>query len=143
MAIETVKPKPQAIERYSKNSSGALKHLGILLTKLSYARQAPLDPNMLAYYSQELAQLNQIDAHQAIDHLCKTRRSEGETAFPDLPTILECVRTFRARREQEEARAKITAEDQHRKDHPEEYVWIGDIPEFQNFLKSKNMPKVP
>jgi hypothetical protein len=71
------------------------------------------------------------DISAAVGKLSLTRRQEGETAFPDLATIDEAVRAVGRDRRIAEARiAKAeqeAAEERHKREHPEEYVSIGDL----------------
>jgi len=132
---------PAAIKMRSKKSSDA-SEIAMLLTKLSYARQAPIDPNSLDYFSAELARFHIDDVTAAIDKLCRTRRREGETAFPDLPTLLDGIREARISRLTLEGDWP-PGERQFReylddiKAHPDHYVSIADI--VADLAKRKTM----
>ena len=115
-----------------------------LLTILAEARQASVSPQTFQLYSSELDRFQIEDIESAVRKLMYRKRAEGETAFPDLPTLSEEVRAFaRVRREDEQRaadRKREGAERKHRIEHPEEYMPARDV--WAEFLeKRKLMPK--
>jgi hypothetical protein len=82
-------------------------------------------------YSARLANFAQDDILAAIDQLMLTKRQQGETAFPDLATVVEAVELVALRRRQAEAAAKEKAareaEERNRKEHPENYFNMADV----------------
>ena len=71
----------------------------MLLTALGIRRQAKLDSEDYLVLSSDLEKYELADLEEAMKVLCSRPRAEGETAFPDLPTILEAIRgVIRARR---------------------------------------------
>ena len=129
------KPGPAAMQtrpqRRSQSDEDAGDRIVILLTRLSYARQVTADANVLAYFAGELERFNYLDVESAIELLCKTRRQDGETAFPDLATMIEAVEAAaRSRRIAEAKQARKLSEEEerrHREAHPEEYVSVKEI----------------
>lgn len=101
------------------------------LAILALARQASVDPATFKLFATSLSSFLPIDLHRAIDKLCHTKRAEGETAFPDLPTIEEAVfqeRNTRLKAERDVAdRQFLDAQEKHRAEHPEEYVTMAEI----------------
>jgi len=70
-----------------------------VLTILAERRQAQVSPGTLLTYSTDLASYSLDIIETACENLGKMRRAEGETAFPDIATILEAVRgVIRAQR---------------------------------------------
>lgn len=82
-----------------------------------------------------------------IDAACKTlgqqKRSEGETAFPDLATILDAVRgAVRASRPsaENESQRKWDAQVEHFKQNPEMYMTPEEVKEmFSEALKKVSL----
>src|SRR5579862_6013326 len=72
------------------------------LTILAEARQAAVSAATLELFSSELAQFEVEDIAAGIRTLSLTRRRDGETAFPDLATIVEAVTVKKVRRLREE-----------------------------------------
>lgn len=74
-----------------------------------------------------------------------TKREEGQTAFPDLPTLDECVchekniRLKAAREERE--RAEAEAEERDRQEHPENYFDVRQM--LHNFARQKGIEVLP
>src|SRR5579872_3167955 len=77
------------------------------LAMLAVFRQAELDQETLELFAAKLSQYERRDICSALDRLAHTRRAEGETAFPDLPTLEDAIRSDATRRmnaERERAR---------------------------------------
>jgi hypothetical protein len=73
-----------------------------LLTMLAERRQAQVSPGTLLTFSMDLATYSLRDIDQALRQIGMMPRREGETAFPDIATIMEAVRgVVRANRVQE------------------------------------------
>ena len=113
------------------------------LTGLAMARQATVDAATLKFFASALANYEPIDLTIGIDKLCHTRRAEGETAFPDLPTIEDAVAEARGKRQAAERKA-LEAEQEalrwkHMREHPEEYVTAAEF--IHNCLKKWNEAK--
>jgi hypothetical protein len=71
----------------------------ILLTALGIRRQAKLDVEDYLLYASDLESYEMADLENAVGELAKKPRAEGQTAFPDIATILEAVRgAIRARK---------------------------------------------
>lgn len=64
-----------------------------MLTNLSLRRQAAADPRTLALFAADLEHLELADIETATKELSSGARRDGETAFPDLGTILEAVKS--------------------------------------------------
>lgn len=77
------------------------------------------------------------DVEKAVLKIARTPREEGETAFPDLGTLLDAVEMARRTRGNEEmARGQADwerAREEDAKAHPERYVFFS---EFGELLKS-------
>jgi hypothetical protein len=70
-----------------------------LLTILAERRQAQVTPGTLLTFSKDLAVYSLSDIDQALMRIASVPRREGETAFPEVATILEAVRgVIRARK---------------------------------------------
>jgi hypothetical protein len=96
------------------------------LAGLGEARQAAVSPTTFDLFGTHLSQYDQRDITAAIRHLSLRRRSEGETAFPDLATMDEAVRDERNKRmaaeRKEREREQEAAERRDREEHPDKYV---------------------
>lgn len=79
----------------------------VLLTKLGYARQSVIDPNVLDYFASELEGYELVDVTAAIEAIIGRRRAEGETAFPELATLTDGVRTAMRKRKERERNANL------------------------------------
>ena len=101
------------------------------LTGLALARQATVEPATFKLYVSKLARYDKRDIAVGIDTLSNTSRNEGETAFPDLPTIrraIESASSHRKSREHRNAeRERYETERRDRTEHPERYVAFADI----------------
>jgi hypothetical protein len=82
-------------------------------------------------YSSELAQFELEDIAAGVKSLSLTRRQEGETALPDLATIVEAVKGKKVRRLRDESdrreREEYDTIKRDRELHPERYTTIADI----------------
>jgi hypothetical protein len=99
----------------------------------------------LELYCSRLAHYGIDDIRAAIEKLMFTRREEGETAFPDLPTLDEYIRAaknarLRTEREQRE-RAEAEAEERDRHEHPENYFDVRQM--IHEFVKSNGIEVLP
>jgi len=150
--METRQTKPSsgqtAILRRSNDSRSDEVLISAELIRLAEARQASsgLSEASLEIYSQELSSRFRLDDIRAGLHvLALTRREDGDTAFPDVGTVLaavrEAVRERHAARTAEAKRMRDDAEERHRKEHPEEYVHVSAI--IGNFLKNKGIEVIP
>ncbi|HTV56513.1 MAG TPA: hypothetical protein VMI06_16575 [Terriglobia bacterium] len=70
------------------------------LTALAEARQAAVTPQTLWLYAQALNGHAQPDISGAVEGLSMTPRGAGETAFPDLATLIAAVTLAKQRREE-------------------------------------------
>ena len=97
-----------------------------LLLVLAEARQATVSLPTYEIYASRLAKYELCDIRAAIEKLCLTPRAEGQTAFPDLPTVDAAVRAVRSERWRAERiraeREQQAAEERDRREHPENYV---------------------
>jgi hypothetical protein len=77
------------------------------------------------------------DVEKAVLKIARTPREEGETAFPDLGTLLDAVEMARrTRRNEEMAQGQADwerAREEDAKAHPEHYVFF---PRFGELLKT-------
>jgi hypothetical protein len=93
---------------------------------LAEARQAAVNPQTFTVFATHLSQYDLRDISVAVRRLSLQRRSEGETAFPDLGTVDEAVkdeRNERMRAERKRAeREEEEAEERDRREHPEKYA---------------------
>lgn len=82
-------------------------------------------------FAAKLSQYDRRDIYSALDRLAHTPREEGQTAFPDLPTLEDAIRADAAKRRAEEKReaerAAAAAEDRDRTEHPENYFSVADM----------------
>src|ERR1035437_5214237 len=83
-------PEQVAILKRSTKFS-AEDEIAAMLVKLSVARQATVNAATLDLCSTELSRRNFDAVRTAIDKLCVTTRRDGETAFPDMATLLAAV----------------------------------------------------
>lgn len=94
--------------------------------RLAEARQATISSATLELYSSRLVDYQLEDVREGLTKLSLRPRAEGETAFPDLGTVIGAVKDARRDRriaeEQREQREAWAAEEAHRRDHPEEYL---------------------
>lgn len=82
----------------SMSSTHALPRLMLALTQLAIFRGAKMDKTLLTLYSKRLAQENPDDVCVALKKLEEVPRKEGETALPDIGTILAAVELERRAR---------------------------------------------
>ena len=103
----------------------SLNSLATMLAWLAQARQASLSKDTVKLYATELGDYLEQDVQAGIRRLGTTPRREGETAFPDLGTVLEAVRSARGARqryqEAEERAAEFAAYQKDRAENPELY----------------------
>ena len=75
--------------------------------------------------------MSKRDIAMGIDTLSNTLRNEGETAFPDLPTIRRAIESASAHRKSREhrnaERERYETERRDRTEHPERYVALAEI----------------
>jgi len=104
------------------------------LAKLAIRRQASITPADLAVYSEDLAGFLMPDLTEGLRSFVRPRE-RGETAFPDVGSIIEACKVARGERLQREAleREQRAAQEEaeHRATHPEEYFSIADDPDFK------------
>ena len=107
------RPAPQAISTHTTKLSNEEKGDVVtgLLTKLAYARQAVIDPNVLDYFASELEGYELVDVTTAIEAVIARRRAEGETAFPELAVLTDAVKVEQRRRKERERNASLRLPD--------------------------------
>lgn len=93
------------ISQYSSNPSPMMPRLKIALVQMATFRQATMDASTLKLYSARLGSERFDDVIAALDHLQEQPRQEGETALPEIGSILTLVRVMAARRANREAAA--------------------------------------
>lgn len=84
-----------------RRSGGPSKQeeIKVLLAKMAIRRQAKVGEMEFAVFSEDLMGYETEVIAEALNQLCSKPRAEGETAFPELATILDAVRgVIRARR---------------------------------------------
>ena len=117
------------------------------LFKLAEARQASVSNATLELYSSHLAHFQLEDVREGLRKLSLRRRQEGETAFPDLATVLDTVddarRDRRIAEENEKKREAEEAEAAYWRDHPEERVFFDPHEILKNLGKAAPDVKAP
>lgn len=96
--------KAMQISRSSNESSTKIR---MALAQMATFRQATLDASTLKLYSARLARERFEDVIAALEKLQEMPRAEGETALPDIATILAMVTVMgiqRGNRERKNAR---------------------------------------
>jgi hypothetical protein len=82
-----------------KPSPSSIKEISKLLTKFAERRQAQVNPSTLLTFADDLSSYQLSDIDQALMRIASVPRRDGETAFPEVATILEAVRgVIRARK---------------------------------------------
>jgi hypothetical protein len=75
--------------------------------------------------------MEEADVLSALESLSSRRRADGETAFPDWPTISDEIEIFARRRRISERRAVEQAEqdewERRRRENPQDFVPVGDV----------------
>lgn len=71
----------------------------MLLLALGEMRQASASPQTLVIYGRELSRFDIRDVRAACHRLGLTKRKDGETAFPDWPTLKDAILAEKRRRE--------------------------------------------
>ena len=111
---------------------------------LAEARQAAVNPQTFTVYAAQLSQYDQRDIGEAIRRLSLQRRSEGETALPDLGTVDEAVRGERNKRmateRKQRERDQEEAERRDREEHPDKYVdfdFKRDLPKMLRDIQAR------
>lgn len=116
-AMDLTAPKQTAISTL-RDAQLSISLVSIL-TKLAQARQAPVNSATLELYAQKLTQFPFESVNVAIGKIALEPRREGETAFPELATVL-------ARVEVEELAARCRAaamkRDREEKEYFERYL---------------------
>lgn len=133
------------MQRHYKSSPQLEKSIAVELVKLAEARQAAVNRAGLEIYSAHLSRYPMEDIRAACATLSLTKRNEGETAFPDLPTIDEAVKVaFRNRRIAEDRvmrQEREETEERNRRENPEDFVSVSAM--VGDFFKSKGMEVLP
>lgn len=115
----------------SLTAAKSINFLVSLLTYLGQARQAALSKETLKVYAQELAGFAEVDVAAGIRNLALTPRGPGETAFPDLGTVIQAVSRVQSERLAKERQIAREAADrawvEDRLAHPENYVSYAEI----------------
>jgi hypothetical protein len=131
MARETgiTQQKRTALSTRQKNSS--LSFAVEALTYLAMARQANVSKETLKLFAGELLDFEHEDIVSVIRAIVRTPRREGETAFPDLGTLLQAVRSQRAQRLEKEKAKKVSADARAMAEdlrlHPEKFLNLGEL----------------
>lgn len=107
------------------------------LATLAMARQAShVDAETLKFFAVSLSGFHPTDLRNAIDRLCHTKREQGETAFPDLPTFEEAIISERNSRLLIQREAELSELHKEAREHPERYISLTEIYEF---VKAKRL----
>lgn len=77
-----------------------------LLGKMALERQAEAAKEVLMLYAARLVNFEQQDIWEAVEKITLTRREPGETAFPDVATVIDAVKAARYKRESIERQRK-------------------------------------
>lgn len=138
------RPEPLAISPLSRPRSEG-KEIGEMLMVLAEARQAPIKAETLKLFGEELSCYSMEDIAATIHKLMFHRREEGETAFPDLPTLDYEIRQaknvrLKALREAEEKK-RYEDEQGDIQEHPERYFNVGDMIHEQLSKRPKPEPR--
>lgn len=100
----------------------------LLLAKLGIRRQAKLEDADYLLLADDLSGKDLRDIEAGLGALAQRPREAGETAFPDLGTMLQFIKAAanaRITREHEAAAKEAReAKDRHVREHPEEYVTV-------------------
>lgn len=94
---------------------------------LAEVRQASVSPDTLALYLKEINLFDQRDIERAIRKMGRKSRREGETAFPDLGSLLEAIGREKMARYEAEQQAEYQKYLKDIEEHPEKFVSIADI----------------
>jgi hypothetical protein len=93
-----------------------------LLTKFAERRQAQVNPSTLLTFADDLSSFPLGDIEAGLLSISSRRRAEGETAFPEIATVVDEVQAVGRIRRIAEARerrmADEAAERRHREQHP-------------------------
>jgi hypothetical protein len=95
----------------------------------------------LEIYSAHLTRYSLQDIQTAIGVLSLRIRNEGETAFPDLPTLDQAVKQGIRDRLNAAARQREEAEARDRQERPGEYVSVNEL--VGDFFKAKGIEVLP
>lgn len=112
--IQAIDPKQQAIATHSTPSLETGKQLIQLLTMLAEARQAAINPDTLKLYSGYLRAYDLNDVQDGVESLMLRTREPGETAFPDLGTVISEVdrAVYKRERRAQELERKMQIEEE-------------------------------
>lgn len=120
---------PQAALSKSSEREGKLSAIILQLTKLGIRRQAKLDDADYLLLADDLSKCDMRDIEAGLTHLAQQPREPGETAFPDLGSMLSRINWAANRRlEAEDTQRRNEereAKERHMREHPEEYGPIG------------------
>ena len=113
------------------------------LAKLAIRRQAAITAMDLKVYAEDLAGFLMLDLLAGLNSFVRPRET-GETAFPDVGSIIAACRASRGERLQQEAveseQRALLEEQEHRRDHPEDYFDVATDPDFQRLMsKARTM----
>lgn len=98
--------KVTTISAYSSDASPTMPQLKMALAQMATFRQAVIDTSTLKLYSARLANERFEDVIAALEHIQEQPRAEGETALPEIGTILALVGVMAVRRVNREGAAK-------------------------------------
>jgi hypothetical protein len=123
-----------------KPSNSFDKHSEIvkLLVKFSIRRQAAINTETLLVYADDLKHLDLPAIEEGLRVLSLTPRAEGETAFPDIGTVLQAVRRIINPRYQRIALDEINARALHREANPEMYITDDETKAMVDRLAAKH-----
>jgi hypothetical protein len=106
-----------------------LSKIVMLLTALAIRRQAKLSEQDYQVFASDLEPFEIVDLETATKAIAQRPRAEGETAFPEIATIIGEVQAAGRSRRTAEARERRLADEaeerRRRESHPEEFEPIG------------------
>lgn len=140
--MEIIKARPNHLstqqDRLRQSSERTEKRNDVvsLLAKLGIRRQAKQAAEDYLVMADDLLSYDLADIAAGLDVIGKRVREQGETAFPDVPTMLEAVGAIVSARMSKEADLRRKREDEeserHRREHPEDYFHISELLQGKN-----------
>lgn len=128
-SIAITEKQAGTLTRSPQPSPSLTKEIMKLLTKFAERRQAQVTTATLLTFAEDLSKYPLGDIEAGLLSISSRRRADGETAFPEIATVVDEVlsagRNRRIAEERERRMADEATERRRRETHPEEFEPIG------------------
>jgi hypothetical protein len=108
-----------------------------MLAKLGIRRQARLDVSDYLVLAEDLMRFEMEDIRMGLDDLGNQSRRDGQTAFPDWPTLKQAVAERKLLRAAEDLRNHERLMEQARRENPELFMSFHEL--MRDYVKEKGI----